>query len=414
MAYTQAPVERELYMGVPKGVTIANGHNRSKYTIRLNKNLYGQKQAGRVWYQYLAKNLSELGFTQSLVDQCVFYRGTCVLLVYVDNTIILGPVKADVDQAIALIKTKFQLGEEGDLCDYLGIKVTKLPGGTITLTQPHLIDAILTDLKLQSTRTKGRETPALSSVILYKDPKGPPFDESFHYRSIIGKLNFLEKSTCPELAYAVHQCARFCSNPKHSHGIAIKHIGRYLLSTRDQGIILKPKQDTFDCWVDASHAGEWKKETTADNIDTAKSRTGYVIMFAGCPLIWSSKLQTEIVLSSTEAEYIALSTATREIIHLIDFLREAKTKGIPVNINNAAIHCKIFEDNSGAIEMAKVPKMRPRTKHLNIKYHHFCQHVQSGLLSIHAVRTEDQIADIFTKPLNEIIFKTHRKQINGW
>jgi hypothetical protein len=64
--------------------------------------------------------------------------------------------------------------------------------------------------------------------------------------------------------------------------------------------------------------------------------------------------------------------------------------------------------------MAKVPKMRPRTKHLNIKYHHFRQHVQSGLLSIHAVRTEDQIADIFTKLLNEIIFKTHRKQINGW
>ena len=236
MAYTQAPVERELYMEVPKGVTIANGHHRSKYAIRLIKNLYGQKLADLVWYQSLAKNLSELGFTQSLVDQCVFYRGTCVLLVYVDDTIILGPVKADVDQAIALIKTKFQLGEEGDLCDYLGIKVTKLPDGTITLTQPHLIDAILTDLKLQSTGTKGRETPALSSILLYKDPKGPPFDASFHYRSIIGKLNFLEKSTHPELAYAVHQCARFCSNPKRSHGIAIKHIGRYLLSTRDQGI----------------------------------------------------------------------------------------------------------------------------------------------------------------------------------
>jgi hypothetical protein len=289
-----------------------------------------------------------------------------------------------------------------------------LPDGTITLTQPHLIDAILTDLKLQSTGTKGRETPALSSILLYEDPKGPPFDASFHYRSIIGKLNFLEKSTRPELAYAVHQCARFCSNPKHSHGIAIKHIGRYLLSTRDQGIILKPKRDTFDCWVDASHTGEWKRETAADDIDTAKSRTGYAIMFAGCPPIWSSKLQTEITLSSTEAEYIALSTAKREIIHLIYFLREAKTKGIPVNINNAAIHCKIFEDNSGAIEMAKVPKMRPCTKHLNINYHHFCQQVLSGLLSIHAIKTEDQIADIFTKPLNEIIFKTHRKQINGW
>jgi len=189
----------------------------------------------------------------------------------VDDTIILGPVKTDVDQTIALVKTKFQLEEEGDLCNYLGIKVAKLPDGTITLTQPRLINTILTDLNLQSTGIKGRKTPVLSSVLLYKDPNGTPFDASF-------------KSTRPELAYAAHQCARFCSNPKRSHGEAIKHIGRYLLATKDQGIIIKPKQDTFDCWVDASHAGEWKMVIAADNIDTAKSRTGYVIMIAGCPL----------------------------------------------------------------------------------------------------------------------------------
>jgi hypothetical protein len=180
----------------------------------------------------------------------------------------------------------------------------------------------LTDLKLQSARTTGRKTPALSSVLLFKDSSGIPFDGSFHYRSIIGKLNFLEKSTRPELAYAVHQCARFCSDPKRSHGEAVKHIGCYLLSTKEQGLILKPKQCTFDCWVDAFHTGEWKKETAADDIDTAKSRTGFVIMFAGYPLIWSSKLQTEIALSSTKAEYIALLTATREVIHLVDFLQE--------------------------------------------------------------------------------------------
>jgi hypothetical protein len=78
------------------------------------------------------------------------------------------------------------------------------------------------------------------------------------------------------------------------------------------------------------------------------------------------------------------------------------------------IHCKIFEDNSGAIKMAKVPEMRPRTKHINIKYHHFHQYVQSGLLLIHAVSTGDQIADIFTKPLKESAFKLHRLKINGW
>ena len=131
-------------------------------------------------------------------------------------------------------------------------------------------------------------------------------------------------TTHPEIAYAVHQCACFCVSPKHSHREAVKHIGCYLLSTKDQGIILKPKQDTFDCWVDTSHAGEWKKQTAVDDVDTTRSRTGYVIMFAGCPLIWASKLRTEITLSSTEAEYVALSTATREIIHLIDFLKEAK------------------------------------------------------------------------------------------
>ncbi len=83
-------------------------------------------------------------------------------------------------------------------------------------------------------------------------------------------------------------------------------------------------------------------------------------------------------------------------------------------MKDAAIHCKIFEDNSGAIEMAKVPKMRPRTKHLNIKYPFFRQHVQTGLLSIHAFKTEDQIVDIFTKPLSEQIFQTHRNSIIGW
>jgi len=91
MAYTQAPVERELYMEIPKGVTVTGGLDRSKYALRLVKNLYGQKQAGRVWYQYLTKGLKELGFRQSTVDECVFYKGTCVLLIYVDDTIILGP-----------------------------------------------------------------------------------------------------------------------------------------------------------------------------------------------------------------------------------------------------------------------------------------------------------------------------------
>ena len=96
------------------------------------------------------------------------------------------------------------------------------------LTQPDLIDSILADLGLNKMDTTGRQTPALTSTILHQDTNGEAFDERFHYRSVIGKLNFLEKSTRPEIAYAVHQCTRFCANPKKSHAEAVKQIGRYL------------------------------------------------------------------------------------------------------------------------------------------------------------------------------------------
>jgi hypothetical protein len=109
---------------------------------------------------------------------------------------------------------------------------------------------------LDNKQATGRNIPALICKILHPDIDGDPFVNSFHYRSVIGKLNFLEKSTRPEFAYAVHQCARFVENPTKLHGEAVKRIGRYLLNSPDKGIILKPSStESFDCWVDASHAG---------------------------------------------------------------------------------------------------------------------------------------------------------------
>ena len=107
-----------------------------------------------------------------------------------------------------------------------------------TLTQPHLIASILQDLHLTQGNTKSRPVPALMTHLLTSDDKGASFDNSFDYRSMIGKLNYLEKSTRPEIAYAVHQCAHFCANPKKSHGEVVKLIGHYLLGTASKGLIL--------------------------------------------------------------------------------------------------------------------------------------------------------------------------------
>ncbi len=161
-------------------------------------------------------------------------------------------------------------------------------------------------------QSKIKDKAAPSSTILRRDlGDGSPFQEKWDYRRIIGKLNFLEKSTRPEIAYAVHQCARFASNPKESNDNAIKYLCRYLLGTKDKGIILRPDvTKSFEVHVDCDFAGNWNKEEAMNNPSTAKSRTGYAISYDGCPIIWASKLQTKVVLSTTESEYVGLSGAS--------------------------------------------------------------------------------------------------------
>jgi hypothetical protein len=414
MAFPQAPVERDLYMDIPKGVKLEGIENTRDYVLQIIENLYGQKQAGRVWYQYLTKGLEDMGFIKSKIDECAFYYKNCLILIYVYDSIIMGPNKSQVQEIIQKISERYKIQEEGNICEFLGIEVKRGNDGSLSLRQPQLIDSILKDLRLEGEQVVARATPALKTRILHKDTQGEHFYEAFHYRSVISKLNYLEKSTRPDLSFAVHQCARFSSDPRKSQATAVKYIGRYPNATRNRGIHLKPNTKGFECYVDASHAGDWKQSAAIDDPSTARSRTGYVILFAGYPIVWSSKIQTEIALSVTEADYIALSSAAQEILPLISLAKEAAKQGVICETSAPIIKCKIFEDNIGAVEMANVPKMRPRTKHLNVKYHFFCQFVQKGILLVEHIAGEHQMADILTKALEAITFQRHRKKIMGW
>ena len=226
-------------------------------------------------------------------------------------------------------------------------------------------------------------------------------------------LNYLATSTRPDLAFAVHQCAKFCSNPKLSHETAVKRIIRYLKSTPEAGLILKiDKSQGLTCFVDADFAGGWNKETSDDH-STLLSRTGYVIFYKGCILTWKSKMQTEIALSTTEAEYIALSQSMREIIPILEMIHELRNV-YDLSKDKPLINCTLFEDNNGALQLAKEPKYRPRTKHIALKYHHFRQYVKQGLVDIQPIDTKVQVADIFTKPLEPKQFEFLRNKLCGW
>lgn len=417
-AFAQAPVERTLYMKVPAGITLEDGADQKDYVLMIHRNIYGQKQAGRVWNKFLVSKLvGELGFKQSKVDECVFYRGKTLYVLYTDDSLLAGPDPKEIEKVIDELQSKAKLSitVEGDLADFLGVNIDRRKDGTIHMSQPHLIDQILDDLRLSDSSAKARSTPAASSKLLTRHTASQSFDGSFNYRSVIGKLNYLEKATRSDISFAVHQCARFVSDPKKEHGDAVRWLGRYLKGTRDKGTIIRPVSDKdLEVYVDASFCGDWDPTEAAQDRDTARSRHGYIINYAGCPLLWKSQLQTEIAMSSTESEYTGLSYALRDAIPIMELLKEMKKRGHPIRTAEARVHCRVFEDNSGALEMAKIHKYRPRTKHLNVRLHHFRDYVERGEISIHDINTNDQPADFLTKALNEDTLVKHRMTVLGW
>jgi hypothetical protein len=211
-------------------------------------------------------------------------------------------------------------------------------------------------------------------------------------------LNYLASSTCPDIAFTVHQCARFTTAPRRVHELVVQRIVRYLKGTATKGYVLKPTSDCdLNCFMDADFAGTWSA-STADNPSSVKSRTGYIITFASCPVLWCSKLQTEIALSTTEAEYIALSQSVRDLIPMQNLLHEL-SNATQLIVGSTMAHSTVFEANKGCIELANAPRMRPRTRYIRLKYHHFHSHVANGVLRIRWIDTKNQLADIFTKPL---------------
>ena len=161
LAFPQAPVERPLYMEIPKGIEF-EGKPASDWVFQLEKNVYGQKQAGRVWNRYLAaKLINEVGFTQSTVDECIFFKGRVLYVLYTDDSILVGPSEEEIQSVIQQIKaTGLQVTEEGDLEDFLGVNIHRnKQDGTIKFSQPHLIDKILAALRMDQSDLKTKSTP---------------------------------------------------------------------------------------------------------------------------------------------------------------------------------------------------------------------------------------------------------------
>jgi hypothetical protein len=186
----------------------------------------------------------------------------------------------------------------------------------ITLKQEGLTKTIIEALGLDSKYSTPVDTPAKSAA-LGRDIGGKVASRSINYASVVGMLLYLGHSR-QDVSFATHQYAQYTHSPKQSHENALKRIGCYLKGTLTKGLILNPSKTlNIDCYLDADFAGLWTRDIKQDP-HCVRSQTGYVLCLSNCPVSWKSKLQTEIALSTMEAEYVTLSTSCHDLFPLID------------------------------------------------------------------------------------------------
>ena len=237
---------------------------------------------------------------------------------------------------------------------------------------------------------------------------------------------YLSNNTRPDIAFAVNQVARFSNNPRLCHEVAVKRIAKYLKHTlfkdpdgseRVHGMIFKPdkaKQLALNLHCDADFGGLFNAEENSDP-NSARSRTGYICTLGDLPVIWSSKLQVEICLSTAESEMAALCSGMRALVPCRFLLFEiAKCFNIPIKRLSTISH--VYEDNNACISVATAnpPRLTPRNKHWCIKYNWFKTHLGEDTILIQHVNSENQIADCLTKPLTQALFEKFRKLLLGW
>jgi hypothetical protein len=409
-AFLHAPLDDEVYCHMPRG------YRQEGKVLKLKRSLYGLRQSPKNFFEHLKEKLESLGFEQSSADPCLFIQDKMICITYVDDCLFYAPLKEDIDVMIERLRSEaeMELTEEDDVAGFLGVKIeTQSDGKKMELTQVGLIDRIIVAMGLEAATTK--KTPA-GAGSLPKNEDGPPCNENFNYASVVGMLMYLAGHSRPDIAFAVHQCARYTHCPKLIHEQALKHIGRYLLGTRERGLIIEPSQELkVDLYVDAAFAGLWGYEDKQDP-SCVKSRTGFVVFVGDCPVLWGSKMQTEIALSTMESEYIALSEAMKQLI-VLKRLVIAISLAVQLDPQETCnIWSTVYEDNAGALILANMepPRMTPRSKHYAIKYHWFREELKPNKVKIVPIGTNDQVADIFTKSLGTTKFEELRKKLMGW
>ena len=395
-AFLYGPLDEEVFMAQPEGFD-----DGSARVCRLRKGLYGLKQAPRQWNGTFHKFLSEFGFVRSNEDPCLYRLNSggdvLYLCLYVDDGLVFSSSNWMRDVFMEKLARKFEI-TSSDPDTYVGMEIQRdRDKGIITISQKSYITRVLQRFGMSDSNPI--TTPSDPTMKLSKDMPSTQEEDGkgnrFPYREAIGCLNYIAVVSRPDITFAVNKAAKFCENPKSAHWSAVKRILRYLKGTIDVGISYGVKKDhSLVGFCDSDFAGD---------VDTRRSTTGFVFMINGGPVSWSSTTQSTTALASTEAEYMALTDAMKEVLwlrRLLEFVGLQQDDPTLLRV-----------DNQGAIALSRNPEFHKRSKHIAVKYHRIREEQEEGNLRLEYVESTNQAADFLTKSLSGPAVKRARDMI---
>jgi hypothetical protein len=390
-AFLNGPIKEEVYVEQPPDF---EDDRYPDHVCKLSKALYGLKQAPRAWYECLRDFLIANAFKVGKADPTLFTK-TCdgdlfVCQIYVDDIIFGSTNQQSCEEFSRVMTRKFEMSMMGELNYFLGFQVKQLKDGTF-ISQTKYTQDLLKRFGMKDA--KPAKTPMGTDGHVDLNKGGKSVDQKA-YRSMIGSLLYLCSSR-PDIMLSVCMCARFQSDPRECHLVAVKRILRYLVDTPCFGIWY-PKGSTFDLigYSDSNYAG----------CKVDRKSTSGTCQFLGRSLVsWSSKKQTSVALSTAEAEYVAAGQCCAQLLWMRQTLRY-----FGYNLSKVPLLC----DNESAILMADNPGEHSRIKHIDIRHHFLRDHQQKGDIEVFYVSIENQLADIFTKPLDEKTFCRLHSELN--
>ncbi|WVZ94594.1 hypothetical protein U9M48_040467 [Paspalum notatum var. saurae] len=349
-AFLNGDLKEEVYVKQPLGYVVNGQEHR---VLRLHKALYGLRQAPRAWNQKLDMVLKEMEFKRCESEHALYTRqaehGQLVVGVYVDDLVIIGASKKEIEAFKAQMKKTFRMSDLGLLTYYLGIEVEQRKDG-ITLCQSSYARKLLERSGMGECRPN--KTPMEEKLKLSKDSKAGKVDAT-SYRSIIGGLRYLVH-TRPNLAFAVGYVSRFMAEPRKDHQTAVQHILRYVAGTINYGLIYPRRSG------EKANLIGYSDSDMGGDIDGRRSTSGMLFFLGG----WLRRLLREVTGEEPRAPVLRV-------------------------------------DNNSAIELAKNPVLHDRSKHIDIRFHYIRECVAEGQVVLRHVDTAQQLADLLTKPLGQ-------------